>query len=1366
MSEQEIYIEAINRRDPAERRRFLDEVCAGNEVLRGRIETLIRQSDHLGSFLENSPQPLGATPDISVAVEKPGTQIGPYKLLQQIGEGGMGTVYMAEQTEPIARRVALKIIKLGMDTRQVIARFEAERQALAMMDHVNIARVLDAGTTEAGRSYFVMELVHGVPITKYCDDNHLRPRERLELFVPACQAIQHAHQKGIIHRDIKPSNVMVTLYDGKPVPKVIDFGVAKATEQKLTERTLFTQYGTMVGTLEYMSPEQAEMSALGVDTRSDIYSLGVLLYELLTGSTPLTHERMKDAAYAEILRMIKDEEPPKPSTRLSDSAEALASISANRHTEPAKLTKLMRGELDWIVMKALEKDRNRRYETAKDFAADVQRYLEDEPVQACPPTVGYRMSKLVRRHQGPVLAASLVLLVLVAGMIGTTWGMLRATDAEAVAVNEAKQKDVALTDKVAALTDAEEQLFQALVNRARAERVSGRIGQRFEALKAIRAAARIRITPELRTEAMAALVLPDTEVAQEWERSAEESGAVLVFDASFQRFARVDKQGGLAVWEVSKGREEVVTRLNAPGKKAFWGVAMSQDARFVACRDSETSGVAGRVRVWKVGGPELLVLEPEPAAGLSGMVFHPDSRQLAICNPDKTVSVYDLPTGRRLHRLAVSAAPFCLDFHPRDHRLAVACGNAVQLFDTDTGKELPSLCHPAGVTNLSWHPNGRRLAAAGADRKIHVWDTQTATEVMSPWTGHTADGIQLAFNHAGDRLVSSDWGAPPRLWDAATGRTLLTLPGFEQRFSSDDRLPGPATSGTKVALWRFADGRELRVLRPSSEENLGNLVYPVVHPDGRILAAAGGRRLCFFDLANGEELASVQLPVRDAALPVFFDSPHLSQGSIDASIHPSGPEEPVEKPGGSEDQYGGWMTGGHSGLCLWPARPDSTRPEVMRIGPPQQIVRDPGGGYTAGARASADGRVVALPQGHSTAVLFRDHPDRHVILGPQFDARFADVSPDGRWVVTCSWGSDGRSNGIRIWDADSGLSVRELPPESYAFARFSSDGRWLMLRGSSGNRQWEVGTWREVRRFELSNFAFSPDSRLLAISDVLSVIRLLETATGREVARLTGPEPMWYSPACFTQDGIRLVATCSGETAVYVWDLRLIRQQLKTMGLDWEWPDFPPADPDAMTALPPIVEVVTGDLAKLASTPEQRARQTIKLDPKNPRGHIKLGDLLFGEGKLDEASACYQKAIELQPDGAKGSNEMAWLLATCPEPKIRNASRAVELAKAAVDLAPQQGEYWNTLGVAHYRAGDWPAAVTALNKSGEIRAVSDSFDMFFLAMAHWQQGSHDEARKLYDQAVAWMNQNQPENKELLRFRAEAEALLGVKETKN
>jgi serine/threonine protein kinase/Flp pilus assembly protein TadD len=430
MDELGIFTRALDIERPQERAAFLEQTCGTDATLRARVEALLQSHQAAGSFLQNSPL-AGKSPTVDQRpLESPGTVIGPYKLLQQIGEGGMGVVYMAEQLEPVKRRVALKIIKPGMDTRQVIARFEAERQALALMDHVNIARVLDAGTTEQGRPYFVMELVHGMPITKYCDDSRLTPRQRLELFVPICPAIQHAHQKGIIHRDIKPSNVMVTLYDGQPVPKVIDFGVAKATEQKLTERTLFTQYGTMVGTLEYMSPEQAEMSALGVDTRSDIYSLGVLLYELLTGNTPLTHLRMKEAAYGEILRMIKEDEPPKPSTRLSDSGEALASISANRHTEPAKLTKLVRGELDWIVMKTLEKDRNRRYETANGFAMDVQRYLDDEPVQASPASVAYRFRKFARRNKRAI-ATMVVLILAVLAVSGTLGWAVRDRDARA-----------------------------------------------------------------------------------------------------------------------------------------------------------------------------------------------------------------------------------------------------------------------------------------------------------------------------------------------------------------------------------------------------------------------------------------------------------------------------------------------------------------------------------------------------------------------------------------------------------------------------------------------------------------------------------------------------------------------------------------------------------------------------------------------------------------------------------------------------------------------------------------------------------------------------------------------------------------------
>ncbi len=364
-------------------------------------------------------------------LEGPGSVIGPYKLLQQIGEGGFGTVFMAEQEHPIRRRVALKILKPGMDTRQVIARFEAERQALALMDHPNIARVLDAGSTAAGRPYFAMELVKGIPIQQYCDTQRLSTRERLELFVDVCRAVQHAHQKGIIHRDLKPSNILVGLHDGKAVPKVIDFGIAKALERKLTDKTLFTEFRQMIGTPAYMSPEQTEISGLDVDTRSDIYSLGVLLYELLTGALPFDLERLQQAGYGEILRIIREEEPAKPSTKVSTLAGSSSAAAARRRTEPGKLGALLRGELDWIVMKTLEKERARRYETADALAADVQRYLDDEPVLAGAPSRVYCARKFVRRHRVGVLTTAALVLLLGIGLAGTSVGLVRASHASA-----------------------------------------------------------------------------------------------------------------------------------------------------------------------------------------------------------------------------------------------------------------------------------------------------------------------------------------------------------------------------------------------------------------------------------------------------------------------------------------------------------------------------------------------------------------------------------------------------------------------------------------------------------------------------------------------------------------------------------------------------------------------------------------------------------------------------------------------------------------------------------------------------------------------------------------------------------------------
>jgi eukaryotic-like serine/threonine-protein kinase len=449
MNERDIFVAALAITNVEERDAFLDEACT-EPGQKEHLQALLEAEAKLGTFLESPARATGSTG----VEEHPGATIGPYKLLEQIGEGGMGVVFMADQTRTVRRRVALKVIKPGMDTRQVIARFEAERQALALMEHPNIARVLDAGTTDSGRPYFVMELVRGVPITDYCDKNRLDAEARLRLFVTVCLAIQHAHQKAIIHRDIKPSNVIVTLNDGQPVAKVIDFGIAKATEQKLTERTLFTAYGEMIGTPAYMSPEQAEMGTIDVDTRSDIYSLGVLLYELMTGTTPIEDARLRTVALSEIQRLIREVTPPRPSSRLSTLGDSATILAGRRGTDPKRLTKLLAGDLDWIMLKALEKDRNRRYATAGDFAADVERFLHHEAVLARPPSAAYRLATFIRRNRVTVMAATIAVATLLAGTAVATWQAIVANQAkrsaQSAAAAERTAKVIALTKEAEA----------------------------------------------------------------------------------------------------------------------------------------------------------------------------------------------------------------------------------------------------------------------------------------------------------------------------------------------------------------------------------------------------------------------------------------------------------------------------------------------------------------------------------------------------------------------------------------------------------------------------------------------------------------------------------------------------------------------------------------------------------------------------------------------------------------------------------------------------------------------------------------------------------------------------------------------------
>jgi serine/threonine protein kinase len=809
-----IFLNAVEISLVSERQAYVAAECGDDEALRREVEALLEHHQGVGSILEAAAPGLPIVTVDEPITERPGTVIGPYKLLEQIGEGGMGTVWMAQQTEPVKRVVALKLIKAGMDSRQVIARFEAERQALALMDHPHIAKVFDGGTTAAGRPYFVMELVKGVPLTRYCDEHRLTPKLRLELFIPVCQAIQHAHQKGIIHRDIKPSNVLVALYDGKPVPKVIDFGVAKAAGQSLTDKTLVTGFGNIVGTLEYMLPEQAEINQQDIDTRSDIYSLGVLLYELLAGSPPFSRKELEKAGMLEMLRVIREKEPSKPSAKLS-TADGLPTLAANRSTEPAKLTKLVRGELDWIVMKALEKDRSRRYETANTFAMDVQRYLADEPVQACPPSAGYRLRKFVRRNKGAVLAASLVMLTFVAGFIGTAWEMVRAVAAEATAVHEATQKEAALKDTEAALTASRKQLWESLVAEARATRLSRRSGQRFKSLELLQRASQLATTFDLpaaklheqRNAALAALAVPDLYLTGPWVTCPADALA-FDFDENHASCACTDRQGVCSIRRVADDVE--LHRLKGPAHPYF-----SPDGKFIAL--TQQSGV----QLWQLDGPTARPLRPLEN-GAREVCFHPNAQRVAFAYRDGAIALFELPSGRQLSRLPPKTLTreIRIALHPTEPLVAVCSywGSVVQLRNLQTGKVVASLPQCNRACSVAWHPDGRTLAVGLATAMaIDLYDLKTLRLFRTLKTDSAV--VYLAFNHGGDRLAAIGWGQWMQLFDVGTGQKLFATPLATPQvslcvpdFSRDDRRLAGAVHNGKLGTWQVGDSREYRTL--------------------------------------------------------------------------------------------------------------------------------------------------------------------------------------------------------------------------------------------------------------------------------------------------------------------------------------------------------------------------------------------------------------------------------------------------------------------------------------------------------------------------------------------------------------------------
>jgi serine/threonine protein kinase/WD40 repeat protein/tetratricopeptide (TPR) repeat protein len=1024
-----------------------------------------------GVFAEDAPTPgLGLTVTAAHVSHSPGAVIGSYKLLQQIGEGGMGTVFIAEQTEPVRRKVALKLIKPGMDGAQVLARFEAERQALALMDHPHIAKAFDGGATADGRPYFVMELVKGRAITKYCDEHRLTPRQRLELFVPVCQAVQHAHQKGIIHRDLKPSNVLVAPYDGKPVIKVIDFGVAKAVGQQLTERTLFTEFGAVLGTLEYMSPEQAELNNQDVDTRSDIYSLGVLLYELMTGTTPLSRKRLKQAAFTEGLRMIREEEPPKPSTRLSESKESLPSISALRQMEPAKLTKLIRGELDWIVMKALEKDRNHRYETANGFAMDILRYLADEPVLACPPSTAYRLRKILHQNKKLIASTAAFALVLVIGTAISIWQAVRATRSEAESIHS---EAVARTERDAAdaaRKDAQAAAAKALSADADSRRILARQyvangsrlldeGNRTDALvwfvEALRkdAADAERVAMHRRRIAATAQLCPRPE--RIWFHSGPVSHAL--FSPDGRRVLTVSGWEA-RLWDVATGRP-ACEPMKHPGEIKH--VAFTPDGQRLLTVTGENVGVppqiAGEARVWDAGTGQQL----------SPPLKHEDDSRWPMFSADGQLLV--TLSGARYENVKA-----------RDGSVSkVLRGGELRISETATGKPIVlGLTLPDGVQEARFSPDGSRLFAKNSFGQARLWDATTGQPVTDLLTHGGAESWS----------IRADSFSPD-------GKELFLV------YKNDMFLRRPRSTGLQVVarVWSTASGQPLGDVRELDIRPSRDSFKAFVTEGRRILVVSKDDAARVFNAHTGQPIGQ-PLPLDKglfAGLAQDPDRPSPFSPDGQRVLLTYAPANQVDEQSRGEARLWEVATG----------RP--LTPPMMLSAPVHKFA------------FSADGQRLLMVEGRKAARVWDTATGRPLTppLRHEGQAIRAALSPNGEHLLTAA------RNEARIWDASSGRPITPLLVHNGVLNAewFSPGGAHVLTASQDGTaRLWAITAGSPlIRRLEhdapVAQGFFSPDGHTIlsatedtehgALSRLPPRVRLWDQTTGQPRSPL-----MHYTP--------------------------------------------------------------------------------------------------------------------------------------------------------------------------------------------------------------------------------------------------------------
>jgi len=1125
---------------PEQRAAYLDQACVGDPKFRQRIEELLKADAEAEQFL-NQPANLSERPtSILPIAEKPGDTIGRYKLLQQIGEGGCGVVYMAEQLEPVRRRVALKVIKLGMDTKHVIARFEAERQALALMDHPNIAKVFDAGSTETGRPYFVMELVRGIKITEFCDENQLPTEARLRLFIQVCQAIQHAHQKGIIHRDIKPSNILVTVNDGVPMPKVIDFGIAKATQDRLTDQTLFTAFEQFIGTPAYMSPEQAAMTSVDIDTRSDIYSLGVLLYELLTSHTPFDANTLLAAGLDEMRRTILEKVPPRPSTRLrAMAAEALTTTAQNRRTDAPKLIHVIRSDLDWIAMKCLAKERARRYETANGLAADIQRHLNHEPVVARPPSKLYEFQKTVRRHRVGFGLTTVIGLLLVAGVVGLSLSNSRIRQ-------EQKEKEHALAAANQNEQEARRQLFISLKRQAEARRYSRQMGQRTESLRAVAAAAQIHKDDELRDIAIAAMTVSDLQFGPSWQLFTTNDSAV-AFDANYQRYAVVDKAGVISIRSIPDKRELQRFESQTPALSftTCCSLEFSPDGRFLAKLEPGFQWT-----FWRLSDAQILFRTP--SEGCSSIAFSKDSKSVAV-GVGSQITIFATETGEVLLRWDIPEMPHTMQFSPDDKLLAISPRFAnkdtnqtiTRIYETTSGKLFRELSTRNTMEQaISWHPSGKYLAAT-CDLTIQLWDVD-ATFKMSELQGHAGLVTAVAFNPDGTLVISGSWDDAPRLWTPAPGQELVRCySGYNfLRFSPDGRWAGVTWNQKGEArLLEALPSTEYQTFLSSRPDAEYSFHLGDVSPDENLLALGSPAGLSLRELPGGRELAW---------LPIGYLST--------AQFAPDGKTLITCGPA--------------SGLQVWPLNA-SDGASKLRFGPPHKISfpfapiyicfnRD-GNALAVASESAGVVAILDLPAGQLREVRFH-HPN----------VCYAALSPDARWLATGGW----QSLELKIWDVETGELITSQTGQR-CFPTFTPSGDELIVASESGFAFYSTNTWQPSRETIpcASGFtawpAFSRDEKLMALGVAPGIIQIRDARTSRLLSKLEDPQshvPLWMA---FNQNDTQLLSFVTPAKAIHRWNLQAIRTRLKDLQLDWEWPEFESPSGNVSQSAPLEFEVIT-----------------------------------------------------------------------------------------------------------------------------------------------------------------------------------------------